>query len=100
MKSRKTVANTKNTVVGQFIKKKREDAGLTQRDVASHLKYTTAQFVSNWERGISMPPLDALPRLSKLLAVSAKDFIKVVHTHQEQQLKVSKKEVIDIFRSR
>ncbi len=100
MKSRKTVANTKTSVVGKFIKEKRVDAGLTQRDVASHLKYTTAQFVSNWERGISMPPLEALPRLSKLLEVPAKDFIKVMHAHQEQQLIVSKKEVSDIFRGR
>ena len=51
-------------IIGKFLKEKRTKAGLTQQEVALGLSYDTAQFVSNWERGISLPPLVALPKLA------------------------------------
>ena len=38
------------------LKQKRVAAGLSQRDVSDELGYSTPQFISNWERGISCPP--------------------------------------------
>ncbi len=43
-------------LVGRFLRSARVSAGLTQLDVTNALGYTTAQFCSNWERGISIPP--------------------------------------------
>jgi transcriptional regulator with XRE-family HTH domain len=71
---------------------------LTQLDVANHLEYTTAQFISNWERGISMPPMDTLPRLSNLLKIAPRDLIEVINDYQEQILKMQKKQLLDLFR--
>src|SRR5438132_1707241 len=70
-------------IVSKFLKEKRVMAGLTQWDVASALKYTTAQFVSNWERGVSLPPLETLPKLAELFGVPGREFIAVMSRYQD-----------------
>lgn len=85
-------------IVGRFLRMRRVKAGLTQLDVARHLQYTTAQFISNWERGISMPPLDTLPRLSALLKVPAREFIETLSEYEEQVLKLHKKQLVALFK--
>lgn len=52
-----------------LFKKFRQDAGLSQRHVSDHLGYSTPQFISNWERDVSDPPISALPKLAKLYNV-------------------------------
>ena len=49
---------------GQYLAERRIAAGLTQREVADTLGYTSPQFISNFERGIATPPL---PKLKVLL---------------------------------
>lgn len=51
---------------------------LTQWDVARGLGYTSAQFVSNFERGVAYPPTDKLPALAKLFGVKARDIVKAI----------------------
>lgn len=50
----------------KILKDMRENAGLSQADVAEALNYTTPQFISNWERGVSFPPIKVIPKLAKL----------------------------------
>jgi transcriptional regulator with XRE-family HTH domain len=52
------------------LKEARIKSGLTQSEVAEALGYDTAQFISNWERGISYPPIKTLKTLSKLYKIS------------------------------
>lgn len=47
-------------VIGEYLKKQRERAGVTQQAVADKAGLTTAQYVSNIERGISPPSVDLL----------------------------------------
>jgi len=84
--------------VGLFLKNAREKAGLTQHDVAQQLGYSTPQFVSNWERGISLPPLDVLPRVSDVLDLAPKNLIDTLHRYQDEMLKLRKRELQEIFR--
>lgn len=56
--------------LGKYFQEKRLKQDLSQKDVASHLGYSTPQFISNWERGISTPPLSAIPQLAKIYKVS------------------------------
>ena len=51
---------------GEILKKARVSAGLTQRQVADHFNYGTPQFISNWERGVSQPPMTILKTLEGL----------------------------------
>jgi transcriptional regulator with XRE-family HTH domain len=55
-----------NSLLADFLRDKRIESGLSQMDVARKLGYTSAQFVSNWERGLSSPPIHTLRKLSEL----------------------------------
>jgi transcriptional regulator with XRE-family HTH domain len=49
-----------------YLKAVREKNGLTYADIADRLGSQSAQFVSNWERIVSTPPMDFLKRLVKI----------------------------------
>jgi len=98
MKAETTEHVLRQKIVGRFLRDKRAKAGLTQWDVAHHLKYSTAQFISNWERGVSLPPLEVLPKLTALFGVVNREFIDTMHHYQEQILKLDKKHLVEAFR--
>jgi len=60
----------KNVNYAVYLKNLRLKAGLTQAEVAKVLGYSNPQFVSNWERGISLPAVNSLATLAKLYGVS------------------------------
>ena len=53
----------------QFLKKARQASGVSQLEVAEKLGYRSSQFVSNWERGRGMPPVQVLQTLAALYGV-------------------------------
>ena len=67
--------------LGSTLKAFRAAAGLSQRDVAKKFGWTTAQFVSNWERGLVKPPPARLKRLAKLYGVTITEIVD--HMAQE-----------------
>ena len=75
--------------LGDYLKSKRENASLSQGDVAKKLKYTSPQFISNWERGISSPPIKTLRLLSELYKVSTDELFKLILDHSLTQLKIN-----------
>ena len=60
------------------LKQKRVAAGLSQRDVSDELGYSTPQFISNWERGISCPPVGSLKKLGRIYGVPADDLFQAM----------------------
>lgn len=62
--------------LGLFLRDKRMAAGFSQGDVAKKLGYSTAQFISNWERGLSAPPMDTLRVLSNLYNVPPEEMFE------------------------
>ena len=48
------------------LRKLRINAELSQRDVANSMGYSTPQFISNWERGLSWPPVSDIRKLATL----------------------------------
>ena len=81
--------------VGPFLQQARVDAGFTQADVAKVLGYTSAQFVSDWERGVRSPPARALRRLVKLYKISVHDLYEVLH--EERVALIEKELKKDLF---
>jgi len=74
-------ANTSSkplTKLGAYIKRNRLNANIGQHALAMHLGYQTPQFISNWERGISVPPEASIIPLAKALGVEANDLAKHV----------------------
>lgn len=55
--------------LGTFLKDKRLKKGYSQADFATKLGYASPQFVSDWERGVSSPPMKKLPEIASELNV-------------------------------
>ena len=70
--------SAKSKTLAQFLKQAREKAELSQRQVADELGYQSAQFISNWERGVSSPPMKTLKLLGELYFVSAEDLYEIM----------------------
>ena len=64
--------------LAQFLKEKRTLSGLSQKDVATKLGYSTSQFISNWERGVSQPPINTLRTLATMYKISAEQMFNVL----------------------
>ena len=85
-------------LVGSKLKEWRENANLSQAETAKQLEYSSPQFISNWERGISLPPLEVLPKLMKLYGISADALTKIMYEYQEQQLAYQHSLLIDALK--
>jgi len=55
------------TDLGTYLATCRNAVGLTQKKIADKLGYSSAQFISNFERGIAAPPIKKLKPLIKMV---------------------------------
>lgn len=55
--------------LGKILKEKREKVGFSQAEVSKKLGYSSPQFVSNWERGLSTPPVTSLRSIAQLYKI-------------------------------
>lgn len=69
--------------LGNYLKRKRVEAGITQSDVAKRLGYSTPQFISNIERGLCSPPLKNLRVLVKMYRIPVSEIMKLILNEQE-----------------
>ncbi|HEY8272482.1 MAG TPA: helix-turn-helix transcriptional regulator [Pseudobdellovibrionaceae bacterium] len=58
-----------NKSLADFLKNKRIESGFSQLDIAKKLGYTSPQFISNWERGLSNPPIYTLRKLTEIYQI-------------------------------
>ncbi len=64
-----------NKKIGLFIASLRKDKNMTQKELADKL-YISDQAVSKWERGLSMPDIGLIEKLSNYLEVSVSEILK------------------------
>jgi transcriptional regulator with XRE-family HTH domain len=69
--------------IGRYLKTRREKAGLTQFFVAKKLGYLTAQYISNIERGVALPPNKALRKLIELYDIPEDELFEMLSRAQE-----------------
>lgn len=79
-------------VLGEYLKELRIQSHLTQRDIANAMGYTSPQFISNWERGLTAPPISTI---RKLLDIYACDPDEVFDFIAGQQLDILRKELLE-----
>lgn len=72
-----TITKT-TTKLGAWLKDKRIAAGLSQETVSKKFGYTSSQFISNWERGVSMPPPSKVDELAKLYSINATELLTMI----------------------
>ncbi|WP_413290772.1 helix-turn-helix domain-containing protein [Bdellovibrio sp. HCB337] len=73
-------------MLAKFIKESRIEAGLTQEELATALGYSTPQFISNWERGVSQPPVNTLILLARLLEVNKDELCSLLLAMKIEEL--------------
>ena len=71
-----------------LLKRRRLQLHLKQKDIAFQLGYGSSQFVSNWERGISTPPLKSLRQLCDILEIHPEVFKKVLFKNFKNEVDV------------
>jgi transcriptional regulator with XRE-family HTH domain len=73
-------------IFGELIRKQRERCNLTQKDVADALELTSAQFVSNIERGIAFPPIESIPALARVFNMPARKIVEELYSAKHAEL--------------
>lgn len=77
MKGFLDITQKNKLLICEFLKEARLAAKLSQKKVANALGYTTPQFVSNWERGMILPPKTTIPLLVHLYKIDVEEFFEV-----------------------
>jgi len=63
-----------NNTFGDFLKQKRQENNLTQKELAN-LLYISESAISKWEKNIAHPDITLLPKLSEILKVTEHELI-------------------------
>lgn len=79
-------------MIGEVIKQIRVDAGISQMDLAKKLNYKTSQFISNWERNLSLPTPHAVGIIAEVCKVDKKVLIGEIFKAKAEILKTKVKE--------
>jgi transcriptional regulator with XRE-family HTH domain len=85
--------------LGTYLRHRRLLAGKTQWDVARAMRYTTAQFISNWERGISVPPEEVFIPLADQLGLDPLELASMVLSVPEDEHAIHRKKVMHDVRA-
>lgn len=88
--------------IGEFISKRRKECNLTQEALANNI-YVTNKAVSRWENGKSLPEIETLYLLSRVLKTNVNEILEAgiekeeeIQEYYEQTRIHSKKTIIDI----
>lgn len=71
--------------IGKFIASIRKEKKLTQKELADKL-YITDKAISKWERGLSIPDIEILEKLSKLFDVEIEEIIYGERTNKTKKM--------------
>jgi transcriptional regulator with XRE-family HTH domain len=64
--------------VGKFLRAKRDEAGISQGEVAKAAKLTSPQFVSNVERGLALPSPGLLNVMLAKYKLDPEEFLELM----------------------
>ena len=67
----------KKSILGAYLKQKRVDLKLSQYELGEMLSYNP-QFISNWERGISSPPVIVISKLITILNIPQQEILEIL----------------------
>lgn len=73
--------------LGVFLRERRERANLTQADVSGRLGYTSPQFISNIERGVSVVPLKTLAKMIHFYRANPDEAARIILESQRKMLR-------------
>ena len=80
--------------IGKVIYKLRKEKGMTQLELAEKMGVTD-KAVSKWERDLSFPDINSIPKLAEIFDVSVDDLMQVKAEHTENLSKSKINEIVD-----
>ena len=78
--------------LGTMISSLRKDKGMTQLELAE-IMGVTDKAVSKWERDLSCPDINSIPKLAEILEISVDDLMQGKTETKEQDTKEKKKNI-------
>lgn len=75
--------------LGTMISSLRKDKGMTQLELAE-IMGVTDKAVSKWERDLSCPDINSIPKLAEILEISVEDLMQGKTETKEQDTKEKK----------
>ena len=82
--------------MGQIIKRLRKERNITQEELAEQLNIS-AQAISKWENGMSMPDISQVVPLANLFGVPTDVLFGVYGTEHEKEVHLLLKEIYEIY---
>lgn len=79
--------NKARLTAAKYLMLSRKKAGLTQREVGNVLGFASAQFVSNWERGVARIPVHLIRQVSELYGTDWRKLVTLVAEDFKQEVK-------------
>lgn len=70
--------------MGDLIAALRKERGMTQKELAAHMNVTD-KAVSKWERNLSCPDVNTIPRLAEVLGISVEELMTSAPKREEPQ---------------
>ena len=84
----------KKQTLGMMISSLRKEKGMTQLELAEKMGVTD-KAVSKWERNLSFPDINSIPKLAEIFDVSVDDLMQVKAEHKENLSKSKINEIVD-----
>ena len=84
----------KKQTLGMMISSLRKDKGMTQLELAEKMGVTD-KAVSKWERDLSFPDINSIPKLAEIFDVSVDDLMQVKTETKENMSKNKVDEIVD-----
>lgn len=72
-----------NKTMGEIISNLRKEKGMTQGDLAEKMNVTD-KAVSKWERNLSCPDINSIPRLAEVLEISVEELLNAPKKDTEE----------------
>ena len=82
-----TTGRTPKSLVGGFLRQRRETLGISQRELGMRFNPTvTTQFISNLERGVTPLPPHHIPTLARELQVTEAELLGILEREYAQKI--------------
>lgn len=80
---------------GSMIQEMRKEAGMTQAELAERMGVTD-KAVSKWERDISFPDINTIPKLAEIFNVSVDELMQVKTNAKKNTLGENISDIVDV----
>jgi len=83
---------------GEKLRKLRKKKGLSQKELAEKLGYSSNSYISDIEKGLFLPSKEKLKKIAKVLKVPFKELEDMLFEEKLKELGIKEKELLELFK--